>query len=47
MAHTSWACADPLLIYDKALEREEGFETALDLFPKNFDPKEIQPEFSG
>ena len=26
---------------------EDGFEGALDLFPETFDPKRIQPEFSG
>lgn len=39
--------ADPLLIYDKAVDGEEGFEGALDQFPHDFNPKEIQPEFSG
>ena len=36
-----------MLIYEKASEGEEGFEEALDLFPDSFNPKEIQPEFSG
>ena len=38
---------DPLLIYEKAEMGEDGFEGALDLFPETFDPKRIQPEFSG
>ena len=38
---------DPLLMYEKAVEREEGFEKALDLFPSSFDAKTVQPEFSG
>ena len=27
--------------------REEGFENALELFPTAFNPKTIQPEYSG
>ena len=38
---------DPLLVYEKAQLGEDGFEGALDLFPDTFDPKRIQPEFSG
>ena len=38
---------DPMLIYEKVLEGGEGFEGALKLFPDNFNPNEIQPEFSG
>jgi hypothetical protein len=38
---------DPLLVYEKAEMGEDGFEGALDLFPETFDPKRIQPEFSG
>ena len=38
---------DPLLVYEKAEMGEDGFEGALDLFPEIFDPKKIQPEFSG
>ena len=39
--------ADPLLIHEKVQLEEEGFEGALNLFPANFDPKKVQPEFSG
>jgi len=46
MFHSS-SSSDPLLIYDKALEGEEGFEGALDHYPTSFNPKKIQPEFSG
>ena len=38
---------DPGLIHEKAQMGEEGFEGARSLFPANFDPKKIQPEFSG
>ena len=38
---------DPLLVYEKAEMGEDGFEGALDRFPETFDPKRIQPEFSG
>ena len=34
-------------MYEKAQLGEEGFEGALDLFPASFDPKKLQPEFSG
>ena len=27
--------------------KEEGFENALELFPTAFNPKTIQPEYSG
>jgi len=39
--------SDPLLIYEKALEGDEGFEGALEHYPSSFNPKKIQPEFSG
>ena len=39
--------ADPLLIHEKVQLEEEGFEGALNLFPATFDPKKVQPEFSG
>ena len=38
---------DPLLVYDKVMEGDEGFEGTLDYFPATFTPKKIQPEFSG
>lgn len=37
----------PELIYDKAQMREDGFEGILDLFPKSFSLKQVQPELSG
>ncbi|CAI8028357.1 DNA repair and recombination protein RAD54-like [Geodia barretti] len=40
-------CNHPQLVYEKAQLGEEGFEGALDLFPASFDPKKLQPEFSG
>ncbi len=43
----SFSCSDPLLIYEKAQLGEEGFEGALELFPADFNPKRLQPEFSG
>ena len=45
--HTCQRNTDPLLIYEKAQLSEEGFEGALELFPAHFNPKKIQPEFSG
>ena len=38
---------DPELIYDKAQTKEEGFDGALEIFPKSFNLKQIQPELSG
>ncbi|XP_064604262.1 DNA repair and recombination protein RAD54-like isoform X2 [Liolophura sinensis] len=40
-------CNHPDLIYDKCVERAEGFSDALDLFPKGYSPKVVHPEFSG
>lgn len=40
-------CNHPILVHEKACLREPGFENALELFPANFDPKSVQPEFSG
>ena len=34
-------------MYEKAQFGEDGFEGALEQFPQAFDPKKIQPEFSG
>jgi DNA repair and recombination RAD54-like protein len=39
--------SDPDLVYEKCLEKDEGFETALDLFPKGYRPSELKPEMSG
>ncbi|XP_064604260.1 DNA repair and recombination protein RAD54-like isoform X1 [Liolophura sinensis] len=39
-------CNHPDLIYDKCVERAEGFSDALDLFPKGYSPKVVHPEFS-
>ena len=38
---------DPMLIYDMSVNGEAGFNETLDLFPKTFDNKSLQPEFSG
>lgn len=40
-------CNHPDLVYDKILERSEGFEKALNILPKNYDIKDVKPEFSG
>lgn len=40
-------CNHPDLIYEKCLERSEGFEKALDLFPASYTTKTVQPELSG
>ncbi|PFX22519.1 DNA repair and recombination protein RAD54-like isoform X3 [Stylophora pistillata] len=37
----------PELIYDKAQMGEDGFEGILDMFPKTFSLKQVQPELSG
>ncbi|XP_065905293.1 DNA repair and recombination protein RAD54-like [Dysidea avara] len=47
ITHLKKLCNHPLLIYDKALEGDEGFEGALEHYPSSFNPKKIQPEFSG
>ena len=39
--------SDPDLVYDKCVERDEGFETALDKFPNGYKPGIVQPEMSG
>ena len=40
-------CVDPVLIYDKVEEGVDGFHGAMALFPDNFTPQQIQPDFSG
>ncbi|KAK7099702.1 DNA repair and recombination protein RAD54-like isoform X2 [Littorina saxatilis] len=40
-------CNHPDLIYQKCLERSEGFENGLDLFPSDYNPKVVRPELSG
>ncbi|CAG9126357.1 unnamed protein product [Plutella xylostella] len=40
-------CNHPDLVYDKIVERSEGFEKALDLLPSHYDIKDVKPEFSG
>lgn len=39
--------SDPALIYEKCVEREEGFEGALELFPPNYSTKDVEPQLSG
>ena len=39
--------SDPDLIYEKCLERSEGFENAIDLFPSDYTTKVVCPELSG
>lgn len=43
--HVLWV--DPDLVYDKCLERDDGFENALDFFPTGYRPTAVQPEMSG
>ena len=38
---------DPDLIYEKCLERSEGFEKGLELFPSDYTTKVVRPELSG
>ncbi|XP_062500360.1 DNA repair and recombination protein RAD54-like isoform X2 [Corticium candelabrum] len=40
-------CNHPALIFEKAQSGENGFEGALELFPKSFDSRKCQPEMSG
>lgn len=40
-------CNHPALIYEKCVEREEGFEGALELFPPNYSTKDVEPQLSG
>uniref|UniRef100_A0A3Q4N2W3 RAD54 like n=1 Tax=Neolamprologus brichardi TaxID=32507 RepID=A0A3Q4N2W3_NEOBR len=35
------------LIYEKCVEREEGFEGALELFPPIYSTKDVEPQLSG
>ena len=47
ITHLKKLCTHPELIYDKVLAREPGFAELADLFPANFRPDQVQPEFSG
>lgn len=40
-------CNHPDLIYEKIIERSEGFEKAKDYLPSNYDIKDVRPEYSG
>ncbi|XP_072317853.1 DNA repair and recombination protein RAD54-like [Eucyclogobius newberryi] len=40
-------CNHPALVYDKCVEGESGFRGALDLFPRGYDPKSLEPHLSG
>ncbi|XP_020283574.1 DNA repair and recombination protein RAD54-like [Pseudomyrmex gracilis] len=40
-------CNHPDLIYDKIVEKTEGFEKAAKLLPPNYSTKELLPELSG
>ncbi|TGZ46145.1 DNA repair and recombination protein RAD54-like protein [Temnothorax longispinosus] len=40
-------CNHPDLIYDKIMERAEGFEKAASMLPSNYSKKELLPELSG
>ncbi|KOC60978.1 DNA repair and recombination protein RAD54-like [Habropoda laboriosa] len=40
-------CNHPDLVYDKILEKSDGFENAVKLLPPNYSTKEILPELSG
>ncbi|KAL6262653.1 hypothetical protein P5V15_005446 [Pogonomyrmex californicus] len=40
-------CNHPDLIYDKIMEKAEGFEKAASLLPPNYSTRELHPELSG
>ncbi|XP_012276152.1 DNA repair and recombination protein RAD54-like [Orussus abietinus] len=40
-------CNHPELIYEKILEKSDGFENALNLLPSNYSTKDVMPELSG
>ncbi|XP_063283255.1 DNA repair and recombination protein RAD54-like [Pelobates fuscus] len=40
-------CNHPVLIYDKCVEEEEGFEGAVSLFPPGYNAKSLEPQLSG
>ncbi|XP_068176206.1 DNA repair and recombination protein RAD54-like isoform X2 [Antennarius striatus] len=40
-------CNHPALIYDKCVEGEEGFQGTLDLFPRGYCTKAVEPQLSG
>ncbi|CDQ85203.1 unnamed protein product [Oncorhynchus mykiss] len=40
-------CNHPALIYDKCVERDEGFDGALNLFPTGYSTKAVEPQLSG
>ncbi|XP_070519810.1 DNA repair and recombination protein RAD54-like isoform X10 [Cardiocondyla obscurior] len=40
-------CNHPDLIYDKIIEKTEGFERAASLLPSNYSTKQLLPELSG
>ena len=39
--------SDPDLVYSKCVEGADGFEGALDLFPRGYSPRKVQPDLSG
>ncbi|KAF3835590.1 hypothetical protein F7725_028148 [Dissostichus mawsoni] len=41
------AIVNPALIYEKCLQRDEGFEGALELFPSGYSAKAVEPQLSG
>lgn len=40
-------CNHPDLVYDKIMERADGFEKAMELLPAGYTKKELYPELSG
>ncbi|VDN58976.1 unnamed protein product [Dracunculus medinensis] len=40
-------CNHPQLIYEKCLNKEEGFQDCIGLFPSGFNAKSFEPAFSG
>ena len=41
-------CNHPSLVFEKALNRDEGFEGALEMFPRSsHDQRRVEPELSG
>ncbi|XP_012267151.1 DNA repair and recombination protein RAD54-like [Athalia rosae] len=40
-------CNHPDLVYEKIMEKSEGFENAAELLPPNYNTKDVRPELSG
>ena len=44
---TQFYFLDPDLVYSKCVEGADGFEGALDLLPRGYNPRKVQPDLSG